>query len=53
MKVVSGLGALAVFAGCAAEQKPWQMPRRAWYQADVDSSERSFFYGTFLDRGGH
>ena len=53
MKVVLGLSALLVFAGCAAEQKPWKIPRRAWYQADVDSSDRSFFYGSFIDRSGH
>ena len=47
------LGA-SLLSGCAHDpdkDKPWKKNKSKWYDSDMDSSERSFFLGSFFDNG--
>ena len=47
------LGA-GLFSGCAHDpdqDKPWRQKKTKWYDSDMDSSERSFFLGSFFNNG--
>ena len=40
-----------LLAGCAHDpdkNKPWKKSEPKWYDSDMDSSERSFFFGSFF-----
>jgi hypothetical protein len=39
--------------GCANkdDDRPWHKKESKWYQSDMDSEDRQFFLGSFLDRG--
>jgi len=45
------LAAASLFSGCAHKDndKPWRRSEHHWWQSDVDSEDRSFFYGSFFN----
>jgi hypothetical protein len=45
--------ATSLLPGCASkdDDKPWHKKESKWYQSDMDSEDRQFFLGSFLDRG--
>lgn len=46
--------AAGLFPGCASnpdKDKPWKKVEPKWYESDMDSSERSFFLGSFFGGG--
>lgn len=47
-----GLWIMSHTTACAAHD-PYRKPRQreSWWGSDADSSERSFFYGSFFDEG--
>jgi len=51
------LAGASLLTGCAHDDadKPWHKKEPKWYQSDMDSEDRSFFLGSFLDNngGGH
>lgn len=47
------LGA-SLLSGCAHDpdkDKPWKKSKPKWYDSDMDSSDRSFFLGSFFSNG--
>ena len=46
------LASAGLLTGCAHEDdRPWHKKESKWYQSDMDSEERSFFLGSFMDHG--
>lgn len=46
--------AAGLLSGCAHDpdnDKPWRKGKPKWYESDMDSSERSFFLGSFFNNG--
>lgn len=46
--------ATSLLSGCAHDpdkDRPWKKNKPKWYDSDMDSSERSFFLGSFFDHG--
>jgi hypothetical protein len=42
---------LLVLAGCASDAERRHPSQNAWWQPDVESGDRSFFYGSFFGDG--
>lgn len=46
--------AASLLSGCAHDEdrdKPWKKVKPKWYESDMDSSDRAFFLGSFLNNG--
>ncbi|MDR3404614.1 MAG: hypothetical protein P4L99_19080 [Chthoniobacter sp.] len=52
--LVVAFAATGLLPGCANkdDDKPWHKKESKWYQSDMDSEDRQFFLGSFLDNGG-
>jgi hypothetical protein len=52
VRFILGLTVLLLCSGCASRQKSMHYSQPGLFAPDLDSEERSFFYGSFFKRNG-